>query len=394
MTKGHKMRILLSKSILLLLAAVFLAFSGLNCGKKSSEPAETNQPQPAQTKIEADTKTDTEAGTASAQTPTAEEPADQVAVTVNGFEITEQTLQKALQPELARMNQQNQKLPPQLQETLEKQLRQQILEQLIVVRLLEEKAKESNIEVTEEEVMNQIKQLLAAQQPPMSLDEYKKRAAQTGQSFEQIKEQIRKGLTYQKIVNSQWKGKVDVTEADAKQYFQENPQEFETEEQVQASHILIKPETGEDPNKAQEQAGAKAEDLLKQIKEGADFAELAKEHSDCPSAAKGGDLGYFGEGRMVPAFEKAAFALEVGQVSDLVKTRFGYHIIKLTDRKEAGTTSFEQAKEDLIQKLSREKRIELANNYIESLKEAANIVYPPGKEPSSSPTAPMIPQPQ
>jgi peptidyl-prolyl cis-trans isomerase C len=373
---------------------VFLAFSGLNCGKKSSEPAETNQPQPAQTKIEADTKTDTEAGTASAQTPTAEEPADQVAVTVNGFEITEQTLQKALQPELARMNQQNQKLPPQLQETLEKQLRQQILEQLIVVRLLEEKAKESNIEVTEEEVMNQIKQLLAAQQPPMSLDEYKKRAAQTGQSFEQIKEQIRKGLTYQKIVNSQWKGKVDVTEADAKQYFQENPQEFETEEQVQASHILIKPETGEDPNKAQEQAGAKAEDLLKQIKEGADFAELAKEHSDCPSAAKGGDLGYFGEGRMVPAFEKAAFALEVGQVSDLVKTRFGYHIIKLTDRKEAGTTSFEQAKEDLIQKLSREKRIELANNYIESLKEAANIVYPPGKEPSSSPTAPMIPQPQ
>lgn len=391
------MRSFLSKSTILTLVMVFLAFSGLSCKKKSSEQANLNIPQPAQTKTEVETKNETQSSTTSVEPTSTEEPADSIAVTVNGVDITEQTLQQALQPQLARMNQQNQKLPPQFKQTLEQQLRQQILEQLIVVKLLEEKAKESKIEVTEEDVMNQIKQLLATQRPPMSLEEYKQKAEEAGQNFDEIKEQIRKGLTYQKIVNSQWEGKVNITEEDTKKYYDEHPTEFQTQEQVKASHILITPKTdepGADPNQEKANAKAKAEDLLKQINEGADFAELAKANSDCPSAARGGDLGFFGKGQMVAPFEKAAFALETGKVSDIVETRFGYHIIKLTDRKEAGATSFEQAKAGLIQKLTQQKRMELANNYIESLKAAANIVYPPGKEPAPSSSAPMIPQPR
>ncbi|RKY25347.1 MAG: hypothetical protein DRP62_01485 [Planctomycetota bacterium] len=120
---------------------------------------------------------------------------------------------------------------------------------------------------------------------------------------------------------------------------------------------------------------AKTRELLKQIKDGADFATLAKANSSCPSAQKGGDLGFFSRGRMVPAFEKAAFELKVGQVSDIVETQFGYHIIKLTDRKDAVVKTFEQAKDDIIKMLAQKKQGELVKEYIDSLKAKANIAY-------------------
>jgi peptidyl-prolyl cis-trans isomerase C len=295
------------------------------------------------------------------------------------------------------MAQQNQKLPPALKETLEKQLRQQILDQLIIRQLLEEKAKETDIVISDEDAINQIKQLLAAQGSKMTLEQFKKSTAESGRNFEEIKEQVKKGMVYQKIVDAQWEGKINITEEDAKKHYDENPTQFVTKEQVRASHILIKPKTdtaGADPNQEKAKAKTKAEDLLKQIKEGADFAELAKANSDCPSAAKGGDLNFFGKGQMVPPFEKAAFAMETGKISDIVETRFGYHIIKVTDRKEAGTTSFEEAKTGLIRQLAQKKQAELTQKYIESLKAAASIVYPPGKEPKSSPQPMMVPQPR
>lgn len=112
-------------------------------------------------------------------------------------------------------------------------------------------------------------------------------------------------------------------------------------EQVRVSHILIRaadfePDVAETPNaqnEAKAAAVAKAEELLEQIRNGADFEALAREHSSCPSAAKGGDLGFFPRGRMVSNFEKVAFDLKVGEISDVVETIYGYHIIKVTDRK-------------------------------------------------------------
>ncbi len=388
------MRSFYINSKVLIIVVVFFAVSGLNCKQKPSEQPDTNITQPAQTKIEPETKTET---TALPEPKAPEDPYANVAVTVNGVDITEEELQKALQPHLAKMAQQNQKLPPALKEALEKKLRQQMLDQLIIMRLLEEKAKEANFTFSEEEVINQIKQLLAAQRQPMSLEEYKQKTAESGRSFDEIKQEVEKGMIYQMIVDAQWKGKINITEEDAKKYYDENPTQFEVKEQVRASHILIKPKTdevGADPNQEKAKAKAKAEDLLKQIKEGADFAALAKANSDCPSAARGGDLNFFGKGDMVPPFDKAAFAMEVGKVSDIVETRFGYHIIKVTDRKEAGTTSFEQAKANLIQQLAQKKQAELTNNYIESLKAAASIVYPPGMEPASSAPPSIVPQPR
>jgi peptidyl-prolyl cis-trans isomerase C len=194
-------------------------------------------------------------------------------------------------------------------------------------------------------------------------------------------------------MEAQWVGKINITEEDAKKHYDESPTQFEVKEQVRASHILIKPDITDpnnDPNQAKAEAKAKIQDLLEQIKDGADFAELAKANSACPSAAGGGDLKFFTRGKMAPPFEKAAFALEVGKVSDIVETQFGYHIIKVTDRKDAGTTSFEQAGDNIIKQLTQKKQKEFADKYIESLKAAANIVYPPGKEPTPAP----VPRPR
>jgi peptidyl-prolyl cis-trans isomerase C len=219
--------------------------------------------------------------------------------------------------------------------------------------------------------------------------------AEYGESFDEIKKEVREGLARNKFMQTYWAGKINVTEEDAQKYYQENPNEFETPEQVRVSHILIKPkyvdpnvDPNADPNEAKAAAKAKAENLLKQIKDGADFAELAKANSDCPSAPNGGDLGFVPKGETTPAFEKAAFELQVGQVSDVVETEYGYHIIKVTDHKDASKTSFEDAKDDIIKQLIQKKQSELADEYIESLKAKANIVYPPGEETASEANKP------
>lgn len=315
----------------------------------------------------------------------AETAVDNLAVTVNGVDINESQIEAQLKPMLEKIGTQ---LPSAFVEQYKKQLRQRVLDKIIIEQLLDEKVKAAKIVVTDEEIIEQIKKMTSQQQPPLSMEDFKALIEASGQSFDDVKLRIQKGLAYQKLMEAQWAGKINIKEEDAKKYYSENKSKFETPEQVRASHILIKPDTT-DPNQAKATARAKAESLLKQIKGGADFAELARANSDCPSSKQGGDLNFFGRGQMVPAFEKAAFALKPGQVSDVVETQFGYHIIKATDHKDASATPFEQAKDDILKLLTQTKQAEFAEEYIKSLKADANIVYPPGKEPKA-PTSPII----
>jgi len=312
-------------------------------------------------------------------------PAEIVAVTVNGFDITEEDVEEKIKPRLEQMVARNRQLPPAFIEQLRTRMRKEALERMIVERLIDEQVKATPIVVTAEDVNDLIKAMAAAEK--LSMEDMKALIEASGQSFEQWKQQMQfeKGIAYQKLFESRFDDKVNITEEDARKYYSENQQQFEIPEQVRASHILIKPDTSDpnvEPALAKAAAKAKAEELLKQIKDGDDFAELALANSGCPSSARGGDLGFFSRGRMVPAFEEAAFALEVGQVSDIVETQFGYHIIKVTDRKDASVTMFEQAKDDILKLLTQTRQAELAKEYIESLKAQANIVYPPGEEPN------------
>ena len=147
------------------------------------------------------------------------------------------------------------------------------------------------------------------------------------------------------------RAKVAVPPADVERAYNNNSEQYTTPEQVRASHILLKTEGKDDAA-----VKAKAEDLLKQAKAGSDFAELAKKHSEDEGSAKsGGDLDYFQRGKMVAEFDQAAFAMQPGQVSDLVKTQYGYHIIKLVDRKPATTRTLAEVRQQLNDQLAYER---------------------------------------
>jgi peptidyl-prolyl cis-trans isomerase C len=347
--------------------AVLLAIVNVSCKPKSPKEAGAEKTAAGHLPAEA--------------TGTSMADADKVAVTVDGVNITEGDVQSLIKPQLDMIAAQSTQVPPAMIEQYKKQLREQALEQLIRSALLDQKAKDANIVVTDQEVIDKIREIASDSPNLLSLEEVKKQLEQYGQDFEKIKQDVRVGLLRNRFMEMQWQGKIDVTEDEAKKYYEQNPKRFEMPEQIRASHILIKfgaADSGTDPNEAKAKARAKTEGLLKQIKEGADFAELAKAHSVCPSAPGGGDLGFFPRGKTTPPFEKVAFELEVGRVSDIVETEYGYHIIKVTDHKDASVVSFEQAKQDIIDQLTQEKQTKFVEEYITSLKTHANIVFPFG----------------
>lgn len=156
------------------------------------------------------------------------------------------------------------------------------------------------------------------------------------------------------------KGSLSVDDGAVTKYYENHESQYQLPKQVHARHILIKIDPAADAVK-KEEARKKAEDLLKRIKAGEDFAKLATEFSQDPgSASKGGDLGFFGQGRMTPNFEKAAFALEKGRISDVVETPFGYHIIKIEDVQEARTKLVEEVRQEIVKNLLDEKAWEAA----------------------------------
>jgi peptidyl-prolyl cis-trans isomerase C len=159
--------------------------------------------------------------------------------------------------------------------------------------------------------------------------------------------------------------KAKVSPEDVKEFYEKNPDSFIIGQQIRASHILV--ETKEE-----------AEGLYEKIKKGSSFEELAKKFSkDRGSASKGGDLGFFSRGKMVPEFEQVAFRLKKGEVSEPVRTRFGYHIIKVTDIKKGKKGSFEEVKESLARRLRIQRQKELFEKYIERLKGSAEVETAP-----------------
>ena len=158
-------------------------------------------------------------------------------------------------------------------------------------------------------------------------------------------------IKYLLIDLDQLRSKITIPAADVQQAYNTNIEQYSTPEQVRASHILLKTEGKDDAT-----VKAKADDLLKKAKGGADFAELAKANSEDESNAKnGGDLDFFGRGRMVPEFDQVAFQMQPGQISDVVKTQYGYHIIKLTDKKAAATRPIDEVRQQLSDQLSYER---------------------------------------
>lgn len=241
-----------------------------------------------------------------------------------------------------------------------------ILDQLVEMRLLEQEAAARNIKATDAEVAAGIEQM--KQQAP-NAEAFTKALASRKMTEADLRNEARQRLAVDKLLTAEVEPKAAVTEADIADFYKKNPQFFMQPEAVRASHILLKADTPE----AKAAAKAKAQDLLTQIKGGADFAALAKQHSNDGSAQAGGDLGFFPRGQMVKPFEDAAFALKAGEVSPIVESEFGYHIIKSSERRDARTVPLAEVSDRIAQALRQQKQQQLAQEYVQSLKTKGKV---------------------
>ena len=354
---------------------VLLCLSG--CKKESASDAPEVAPEPTS----AQPGTEPDAGLSVAdsvgeQAPAETAPTSRVLLTVDGVPITQEQLEQRVQMRLRQVKARSPAMTPQLVAQLRAEFSGQELDNLVVEQLLDVEATKAGIRVADEEIIARLKQMASTQGAggDDSLDKLKAMVESQGMTFEELQSKVRKGLAFQKLVEIRSEGKATVTDEEAQQYYTKNTSQFERPDEIRASHILIKCDPT-DANDVRVAAKAKAEGLLQQVKDGADFAELAREHSDCPSKARGGDLDFFGKGKMVKPFEDAAFALEAGEISDVVETRFGYHIIRVADKREAGLAAFEDVKADIIRRLTQQKQSAAVKNYIQSLRDKAQIVH-------------------
>ena len=292
-----------------------------------------------------------------------------VAVTVNGTQITEGQITDQVNK---RIEAQKKRMPAGMEIPAQQieMLRASVADMLVEEELVKQKLAEKKIAVTDEQATEKITEI--AGQRGQTLEDVEKEISNYGMTLADLKEQIKLKLQIETLMEAEM-GDNAVTEEDAKKFYDENPQHFNQPEQVKASHILCGKRGITEADYPAELEKIKA--AQGRLKAGEAFEDVAKDVSTCPSSAKGGDLGFFGKGQMDPAFEEAAFGLEVGQTSDIVKTSFGYHIIKVTDKKEAGSTPFEEAKDQIMQYLTQQKQQEFWQEYSKTMKDAATIEY-------------------
>ncbi len=173
-------------------------------------------------------------------------------------------------------------------------------------------------------------------------------------------EELKKRVIIEAFLKKQVETQANISDADLQKFYDQNKEKLRTGDQVHASHILVKTEK-------------EAQDVLAQLKSGVSFEQLAGKYSIDAAKAKGGDLGWFGKGSMIPEFEKVAFAMKEGETSGIVKTQFGYHIIKLTGKRPAGIPPFAEVKDQIKAKLLPEKQQEVIQKLKEDLKKGAKF---------------------
>lgn len=287
------------------------------------------------------------------------------AAMVNGVAISRERYEKQLMTIQQQYMMQGVEIP---QEKMA-QLKTEILESLIDQELLAQAASDAGLEA-DQAIVDQQLQRIKGQFP--SEEQYIQALAQQGVSEDSLLSDIRKSVIVQQYISDEFSSSITVDEDDAKSYYDENPGYFEQPEQIRASHILFKVEKEADDT-AIAAAKEKAEAALKRYNDGEEFSDLARELSEGPSASQGGDLGFFGKNQMVKAFEDAAFALEVGETAGPVRTDFGFHLIRLTAKNEAGTMPYEDVKGQISDHLYKLKLGEAVKARLDEMKEEAEI---------------------
>jgi len=284
---------------------------------------------------------------------------------VNGVVITKVDFDRKLHQVKQHMLRQGQ----QISDDRLAKMKTDILETMINEELLFQESRKKGITVEPEAIAADLKRIKKG----FATDaDFKKLIAESGLTEAELQSDIERGHVINKLIDDQIAALVVIPDQEIKTFYDTHPNSFKKSEQVRASHILIKIDPKAEPS-VKDEKKAKLQKIQKRLKGGEDFAVLAKEFSECSSNIKGGDLGYFGRGNMVKPFEDVAFKLKTGEVSDIVETQFGYHLIKVVDKKPESVVGYEDVKDNIGQYLKKEKTGEELKGYIDKLREKAVI---------------------
>jgi peptidyl-prolyl cis-trans isomerase SurA len=297
----------------------------------------------------------------------AAELVDGIAAVVNNEIITISEVQEAMVPETEQLQQRysGQSLQKQVQEQFAQTLRS-----LIDVRLQLERARKLNLQVSDEDVMSHVEAL--KKQNQITDEQLGQMLHSRGLTLETYRQQVRDGLLISKVVNVEVRSRLIVLDTELQESYQQRRQRYNVPGALTVSHImfLVSPDA---PEAEVERAHQKAVAVLQQLRQGGDFAALARQYSDGPSAERDGLLGTFQPGELLPGFEEAVMALQPGQISDIVRTRVGLHIIRL-DARQAGTQKpFEEIREELKAELLQAKTESRYQEWLEGLRQSAYV---------------------
>ncbi len=267
--------------------------------------------------------------------------------------------------------------------------RESLVKRMVEEELIAQETKRLNIVPTPEDLkaaLDEHKKLFSSEEQFLS---YLKTKNLTEQ---QVQETLLHNILVKLMLKREKKGQV--SDADVAGYYEKSRSKYEIKEQVRASHILIKLEASATPEQVKA-ALDKATAAAGRARKGEDFSALAKELSEGPTAPRGGDLGLFGRGRMVKEFDEAVFAMKPGGVSDPIRTRFGWHVIKLMERQEARTRPLEEVKENIKRMLESRAERQARADMIEALRAKGKVeIYLPAEdEAPAKPTLPVSTKP-
>lgn len=293
------------------------------------------------------------------------QPSEGKVAVVNGSVITQEDFDR----EMSRVQRQFLNMGKHLNDSQMPKIKKEVLENLIGFELLYQESQKKAIKIDEATINEQV---MTLKKRFPSEAEFKSALTKVNLSEVAIKNQIARGLAIEQLIGTYVTKKDTVSDQEIKAFYESHPGLFKQPEQVRASHILIKVDPQANEVKRAE-AQKKIKEIQQKLQKGEDFATLAKALSEGPSKAEGGDLGYFSRGRMVKSFEEAAFALRPNEVSDIVETKFGYHLIKVIEKRPETTTAFEDAKDKLGQYLKQQKAEKEVSIYVHELKEKAKV---------------------
>jgi peptidyl-prolyl cis-trans isomerase C len=279
--------------------------------------------------------------------------------TVNGEKISKAELEAAIRS--VELQNGGRSVPPERRD----EIYRGVLDNLVSIRVLRQEVTARHMTASDADILAHINQL--RKQFP-SEAAFRQAMAQQHVSQEKLRDDARMDLLVNRLLESEVNGRLSVKPGDVSAFYEKNPDQFTQSETVRASHIFVIVPPGADAN-TKAAAKARAEEALKAVRAGKDFAAVARAYSqDGGSAQRGGDLGFVPRGQTAPAFENAAFSLKVGQISDVVESPFGFHVIKVTERRPGRAVPFPEAAARIQQYLEQQQRQELGKAFVDGLK--------------------------